>query len=72
MKDLAIVFLNDNGQYYLETIEPDLDKAEQFWNVKKVVNANKESYEVVKNELNNPTTKDGEAFVVLQNVEEYK
>ncbi|WP_458458320.1 hypothetical protein [Pseudobutyrivibrio sp.] len=73
MKKVAIYFTNNNGEYYIEnictltgyTIQPSSTPT-------KVIDETVDwrNYELTQKELYNPTTGDGDMFVVIKELEE--
>lgn len=71
---VVVIFTNDDGEYYLETVMNDIHEATENWssvdnsdNIKIIENTYL-TWDKVKHELNNPTTRHGEFLFVIQNL----
>lgn len=73
-RKVAIIFTNDNGEYYLETVEvfKDFETLKDNWN-SVVINDETDpmgDFRFTQVELNNPTTAHAEQFAVIEYLEE--
>lgn len=75
MQKVAVYFINDNGEYYIENTVAftgeQIPNSSYDHDIAVVSDESSEwrNYQKTKRELYNPTTKDGEVFVVIKTLE---
>jgi hypothetical protein len=72
---VVAIFTNDRGSYYLEAIETlrEMKEMGKDWKVAKTIDEteNWRNYHLTKEELRNPTTFDGDQFIVISYLDEH-